>query len=106
MPSRRPCLLCPQKRTCASLPGYVRFVEKRTPLFDHLVGTAEQRQRHRDAKRMQLKDTLHPPPAGINALLTVTANVSWTLVLVPVDRRAVILVGFASTYNRLTCYLA
>src|SRR6266545_2522013 len=43
---------------------------------------------------MQLTDTLHPP-AGINALLMVTANVSWTFILIPVITGAVILVGFA-----------
>jgi CBS-domain-containing membrane protein len=50
---------------------------------------------------MQLTDTLHPP-AGINAVLMVTANVSWKFVLVPVTAGALILVGFAYLYHRLT----
>jgi CBS-domain-containing membrane protein len=50
---------------------------------------------------MQLTDTLHPP-AGINALLMVTANVSWTFVLIPVTAGAIILVAFAYVYHRLT----
>jgi CBS-domain-containing membrane protein len=50
---------------------------------------------------MQLTETLHPP-AGINALLMVTANVSWKFVLVPVTAGALILVGFAYLYHRFT----
>jgi len=50
---------------------------------------------------MQLTDTLHPP-AGLNALLMVTANVSWTFVLVPITAGALILVGFAYIFHRLT----
>jgi CBS-domain-containing membrane protein len=50
---------------------------------------------------MQLTETLHPP-AGINALLMVTANVSWKFVLVPVTAGALILVGFAYFYHRVT----
>jgi CBS-domain-containing membrane protein len=50
---------------------------------------------------MQLTDTLHPP-AGINALLMVTANVSWKFVLVPVTAGALLLVAFAYLYHRFT----
>jgi CBS-domain-containing membrane protein len=49
---------------------------------------------------MQLTSTLHPP-AGINALLMVTANVSWTFVLIPVAVGALMLVAFAYVYHRL-----
>lgn len=49
---------------------------------------------------MQLTGTLHPP-AGINALLMVTANVSWTFVLIPVAVGALMLVAFAYVYHRL-----
>jgi CBS-domain-containing membrane protein len=50
---------------------------------------------------MQLTDTLHPP-AGINALLFVTLKLSWYFVLMPVAAGALILVGFAFCYHRLT----
>jgi len=50
---------------------------------------------------MQLTDTLHPP-AGINALLMVSAAVSWKFVLIPVAVGALVLVGFAYVYHRLT----
>jgi CBS-domain-containing membrane protein len=50
---------------------------------------------------MQLTRTLHPP-AGIHALLFVTMKLSWVFVLVPVALGAVILVGFAFAYHRLT----
>src|SRR5262245_30116899 len=49
---------------------------------------------------MQITGTLHPP-AGINALLMVTANVSWTFVLIPVTAGALMLVAFAYVYHRL-----
>jgi CBS-domain-containing membrane protein len=50
---------------------------------------------------MQLTDTLHPP-AGINAFLMVVLNESWSVVLMPVTVGALLLVGFAFVYYRLT----
>ena len=50
---------------------------------------------------MQLTDSLHPP-AGINALLIVLIGAPWTFVVVPVAAGALILVGFAYVYHRLT----
>jgi CBS-domain-containing membrane protein len=50
---------------------------------------------------MQVTRTLHPP-AGIHALLFVTMQLSWVFVLMPVALGAVILVGFAFAYHRLT----
>lgn len=50
---------------------------------------------------MQLTRTLHPP-AGIHALLFVTMKLSWVFVLFPVAAGALILVGFAFAYHRLT----
>lgn len=50
---------------------------------------------------MQLTRTLHPP-AGINALLFATMNLSWTFVLVPVAAGAVLLATYAFLYHRLT----
>ncbi len=50
---------------------------------------------------MQLTGTLHPP-AGINALLTVTLGLPWTFIVMPVAAGAVLLVVFAFFYHRLT----
>jgi CBS-domain-containing membrane protein len=50
---------------------------------------------------MQLSRTLHPP-AGINAFLMVVLKEPWTVVLMPVAAGALILVGFAFAYYRLT----
>jgi CBS-domain-containing membrane protein len=50
---------------------------------------------------MHLTDTLHPP-AGINALIMVTGNHSWTFVIMPVALGALVLVGFAFIYHRVT----
>ncbi|HAH64574.1 MAG TPA: HPP family protein [Rhizobiales bacterium] len=49
---------------------------------------------------MQLTRTLHPP-AGIDALLMVTAKLSWTFVLMPVLMGAILLVAFAYAYHQL-----
>jgi CBS-domain-containing membrane protein len=48
---------------------------------------------------MQVSDTMHPP-AGINALLMVTAHPSWTFVLMPVASGAIVLVLFAALWRR------
>ncbi len=48
---------------------------------------------------MQLSDTMHPP-AGINALLMVTAHPSWTFVLMPVASGAALLVVFSLVWRR------
>jgi CBS-domain-containing membrane protein len=50
---------------------------------------------------MQLTGTLHPP-AGINALLFVSMDLSWQFVLMPVAVGALGLVAFAFLYHRLT----
>ena len=50
---------------------------------------------------MQLTGTLHPP-AGINALLFVSMNLTWQFVLMPVAVGAVGLVAFAFLYHQLT----
>ena len=50
---------------------------------------------------MLITHTLHPP-AGINAFMAVTQHMSWTFVFVPVMIGAVILIGFAWLYHRLT----
>jgi CBS-domain-containing membrane protein len=50
---------------------------------------------------MQLTGTLHPP-AGINAVLFVSMQLSWQFVLMPVAVGALGLVAFAFLYHRLT----
>ena len=50
---------------------------------------------------MHFTGTLHPP-AGINALLFVSMNLSWQFVLMPVAVSAVGLVAFAFLYHHLT----
>jgi len=54
---------------------------------------------------MQASDTMHPP-AGINALLMVTAHPSWTFVLMPVASGAIVLVVFAAVWRRGLAALA
>lgn len=49
---------------------------------------------------MMLTDTLHPP-AGINPLLVVAGNLSWTFLLVPVLAGALMLTAFALLWHRL-----
>jgi CBS-domain-containing membrane protein len=50
---------------------------------------------------MQLTGTLHPPAAGINAVLFVSLKRSWPFVPVPVAVGALGLVAFAFLYHRL-----
>ena len=50
---------------------------------------------------MQLTGTLHPP-AGINAMLFVSLQLSWKFLLMPVAVGALGLVAFAFLYHRLT----
>jgi CBS-domain-containing membrane protein len=50
---------------------------------------------------MQLTDSLHPP-AGFNAVLFVSMNLSWQFMLMPVAVGAVGLVVFAFLYHHLT----
>lgn len=45
--------------------------------------------------------TFHPP-AGINPVVMVIAHAGWSFVLVPVTAGALILVGYAWAYHRLT----
>jgi CBS-domain-containing membrane protein len=48
-----------------------------------------------------LTDTFHPP-AGINPLLIVINDRSWSFLLVPVGAGVVILVGFAYLWHNVT----
>ena len=48
---------------------------------------------------MILTDTLHPP-AGINPLLVVAGNLSWSYLIVPVLAGALLLLGFAFIWHR------
>ena len=48
---------------------------------------------------MVLTDTLHPP-AGIDPLLIVSANLSWPFLLVPVLAGALLLTAFAVVWHR------
>lgn len=50
---------------------------------------------------MQATRTFHPP-AGINPVVMVIAGAGWGFVLVPVGLGAVVLVGYAWIYHRLT----
>ncbi|NVO16496.1 MAG: HPP family protein [Rhodoplanes sp.] len=47
---------------------------------------------------MQVTDTFHPP-AGIDPLLVVANNLSWTFLLVPVGAGAVLLAAFAFVWH-------
>lgn len=47
---------------------------------------------------MQLTDTFHPP-AGIDPLLVVANNLSWTFLVVPVGAGAVLLAAFAFVWH-------
>ena len=49
---------------------------------------------------MALTRTMHPP-AGINPLLVVTANLSWSWLIVPVIAGALTLTAFAWVWHRL-----
>ncbi len=50
---------------------------------------------------MHMTDTFHPP-AGINPLLIVINDRSWSFLLVPVGAGVVILVGFAYLWHNVT----
>jgi hypothetical protein len=47
---------------------------------------------------MQATDTMHPP-AGINALIMVTAHPAWTFILMPLATGALVLVAFSYVYR-------
>ncbi|MDQ8726776.1 HPP family protein [Bradyrhizobium sp. LHD-71] len=49
---------------------------------------------------MLMTDTLHPP-AGINPLLVVTGNLSWSFIIAPVLVGALMLAVFALAWHRL-----
>jgi CBS-domain-containing membrane protein len=49
---------------------------------------------------MALTDTLHPP-AGINPLLVVAGNLSWSFLAAPVLAGALMLTAFAYAWHRL-----
>ena len=48
---------------------------------------------------MFLTSTFHPP-AGINPLLVVSANMSWTFIVAPVFAGAILLTAFAYVWHR------
>lgn len=50
---------------------------------------------------MVITQTMHPP-AGLNGVIIVTLAPSWTFLAVPVLAGALLLIGFAYSYHRLT----